>query len=93
MKNFFFGCIKLIQAHYSRYEGTPQTGCQSYITTKSRLHMKKQSVDLLMESKTMNNLQFFPEGRTRIVNGTIVDVPSEYQNIIKELQKNTCLES
>ncbi len=49
--------------------------------------MKKQSLDLVNESKIMSNLQFFPEGRTRIVNGTIVDVPSEYQNIIEELQK------
>jgi len=42
-----------------------------------------------MEPKTMSNFQFHPEGRKRIVlkYGTIVDVPSEYSNIIEELQK------
>jgi len=39
----------------------------------------------------MSKLLFSPECRKRIVlkYGTIVDVPSEYQNIIEELQKNS----
>jgi len=37
----------------------------------------------------MSKLLFSSEGRKRIVlkYGTIVDVPSEYQNIIEELEK------
>jgi len=43
----------------------------------------------------MSNCQFSSEGRTRIVlkYGTIVDVPSEYANIIEELKKISEAES
>ena len=58
---------------------------ERYITTKSRLHMEKQSIFSLNVVKNDNLL---PEGRTRIVlkYGTIVNVPSVQTNLIEELQ-------